>query len=487
MAALATACARPSTLAADVVVTHAAIWTGNRSQPGAQALAIIGDRIVDVGSDADIERWRGRNTQTIDAAGRRVIAGFNDAHVHFATGAAQLTQVDLRDAPSAAEFARRIIERARSHPGEWILGGQWDETRWTPPSRPTRDLIDDATNGTPVFVTHAGGHSALANAAALGRAGITEGSVDPIDGEIVRDARGMPTGILTGAAMEAVTRVIAKPSDDERRQRIARALELAASLGVTSVQDMNPDPADVAVYADLAARGELTARIYAISIETTWFEQARVGVRRAFGSAWLRLGAVAGDATAPASDQLLTRLMAADHAGLQLCVNASEAGVAAALDLMSSLVRANGERDRRFRIERAEKASDADAQRMVSLHAIASIQPAAAAADATWQRATDGQLHVAMATDWPAAPLNPMIGLAAAGAHVPIASAVAAYTSGSAFAEFQDSAKGTLARGMLADLIVLSDDIFALPPDRIGTTTVLTTIAGGKVVHQRRP
>jgi predicted amidohydrolase YtcJ len=487
LAALAAACARPPTLAADLLVMHAAIWTGNRSQPDAQALAIIGDRIVDIGSDTAIERWRGPGTQVIDAEGRRVVPGFNDAHVHFAAGAAQLTEVDLRDAPSPAEFARRIGERARNRPGEWILGGQWDEMRWTPAELPTRDLIDDGTNGTPVFVTHVGGQMALANAAALGRAGITEQSVDPADGVVVRDARGIPTGVLKGAAMEAVTRVIPKSSDEERRQRLGRALQYAESLGVTSVQDMNPDPADVAIYGDLAARGELSVRIYVIPIETTWFEQARLGIRRAFGSPLLRLGAVAGDATVSASDQLLTRLMAADHAGLQLCVNTNEAGVPAALDLLSSIVRANGERDRRFRIERAEKASDGEVDRMAPLHAIASIQPAAPTAGATLRRALDRQLRVAMSTDWPAVPLNPMTGLASVATQTPVAAAVAAYTTGSAFAEFQDGAKGTLARGMLADLVVLSEDIFALAPDRIRGVTVLTTIANGKVVHQRRP
>ncbi len=468
-------------------MTGAAIWTGAASRPEAQALAIIGDRIVDVGSATDIDRWRAPDTQVVDAHGRRVVPGFNDAHVHFAAGAAQLTSVDLRDASSREEFARRIVERARNRPGEWITGGQWDQRRWPRAELPTRDAIDDGTNGTPVFVMHVDGHRALANAAALGRAGITEQSPDPVGGAILRDARGLPTGILEGAAMDAVARVVPKPTDAERRNTITRALEHAASLGVTSVQDMNPDPADVAVYADMATRGVLTTRMVAIPVETTWFDQARLGIRSGFGSARLRLGAVAGDA-APPSDERLTRLMAADHAGLQLCVNAGAGGIAPALDLLDSIVRANGVRDRRFRIEHAEQATTADADRMASLRAVASVQPGAADADAeALRRLIDRHVDVALGTDWPAASLNPMLGMAVAARRAPIAAALAAYTRGSAFAEFQDTEKGVLARGMLADLVVLSDDILAVSPEKVRSVAVVLTIAGGKIVHQRRP
>ena len=196
---IAIACSRPSPLAADLVITHANIWTGNPLQPAAEALAIIADRIVAVGGADEIDRWRGQNSAVIDAANRRVIPGFNDAHVHFVDGGTQLENVDLRDADTQAEFARRIAERAKSRPGEWVLGGDWDDQRWTPAALPTRELIDDRTNGTPVFVSRYDGHMALANSAALGRAGITERTVDPPGGALVRDGQGFPTGILKDA------------------------------------------------------------------------------------------------------------------------------------------------------------------------------------------------------------------------------------------------------------------------------------------------
>ena len=260
----AAACSRPDHIAADLIVTNANIWTGEPRMPRASAVAVIGDRFVDVVDTADaIERWRGRDTQVIDAEGRRVVPGFNDAHVHFVDGGRQLDNVDLKDAASPQEFARRLGERARAKPGEWILGGDWDDQRWNPPQLPTRALIDDVTNGTPVFVSRYDGHMGLANSAALGRAGLTERTEDPPGGVIVRDANGFPTGVLKDAAMDLVARVIPKMTVEQRTRAVKRAMEHAESLGVTSVQDMNPTYDDVAVYADLANRGELTVRIYA--------------------------------------------------------------------------------------------------------------------------------------------------------------------------------------------------------------------------------
>ena len=545
--AVTLACSRPARLAADLVITRANIWTGNSLQPDATAVAIIGDRIVDVGGADDIERWRGANTTVIDAEGRRLVPGFNDAHVHFVDGGRQLDNVDLRDAGTQAEFARRIGVRAKAKPGEWILGGDWDDQRWTPAQLPTRQLIDDATNGTPVFVIRYDGHMGLANSAALGRAGITAQTPDPPGGAVVRDARGVPTGVFKDAAMDYITRVIPKMTPEQRLRAVKRALAHAASLGVTSVQDMNPAYDDISMYADMAHRGELTARIYAAPMETGWYDQAKLGIHRSFGSPWLRLGAVKGYADgslgsttayffqpyadAPETRGLLsdemqdvgkmrTRLMAADHARLQLCMHAiGDAGISQMLDLFDAIVRGNGERDRRFRIEHAQHIAPKDFDRFAKLKVIASVQPYHAIDDGRWAerrigaeriRTTyafrtllDKGVRLAMGTDWSVAPLNPLLTLHAAttratldGKHpdgwvpeekITIREAVAAYTSGSAFAEFQEREKGTIARGKLADLVILSDDVFSIPPARIKDVSVLTTIAGGKVVHQRNP
>jgi predicted amidohydrolase YtcJ len=485
--AAAIGCAGPPRVAADLVVTHARIWTGNPLEPSAEAVAVIGDRIVDVGGADEIDRWRGASTTVLDAGGRRLVPGFNDAHVRLVGGGTELGDVDLRDAGTAAELARRINERAKARPGEWILGGHWDERRWVPAELPTRASIDDITNSSPVFVVRYDGRMALANATALGRAGIGERTPDPIGGAIVRDANGFPTGVLQGAAMDAVARMIPTVTFEQRQHAVKRALEQAESLGITSVQDAGATPEDVGVYADLVNRGELTVRVYAILAEGDWYDQAKLGVRRGFGSPWLRIGAVRA-LLDPArdADQTRTRLMAADHAGLQLSVAAAGDGpTSAVLDLLGDIARANGGRDRRFRLE-GSRIAPADMDRLASLNAVALLEPDLLDADA--RALIDKGVRVSFGSGWPSASLNPMLTLAAATAHgVTAAQALSALTGGSAFAEFQDGEKGTIVRGRLADMVILSDDILTIPAAQIKDVRVLTTIAGGRVVHQRNP
>jgi predicted amidohydrolase YtcJ len=480
-------CSRPPRVAADLVVTRASIWTGNPAQPSAMAVAVIGDRIVDVGGADEIERWRGANTTVLDAEGRRLIPGFNDAAVRFGEGGDELENVDLREAGTAAEFARRINERAKGKPGEWITGGHWDERRWTPATLPARTLIDDATNSSPVFVVRFDGRMALANAAALGRAGITEGTADPPGGALLRDANGFPTGLLQGTAMELVSRVIPKVTPEQRLRAVKRALEHAESLGVTSVQDVGATYEDIAAYGDLVNRGELTVRVYAVPAEGGWYDQAKLGLHRAFGSAWLRVGAVraafdrGGDA-----GEMTTRLMAADHAGLQVSVEApGDQSIPPVLGVLDDIARANGGRDRRFRIEVSQDAA-LDLGRVASLNAIACLQPAPAGR--SLRPLIDKGIRVALGSGWPAGPLNPMLTLDAAIARqLTVTDALSAYTSGSAFAEFQERDKGIIARGQLADMIMLSDDILSIAPARIKGVQVLATIVGGRIVHQRKP
>src|SRR3954470_212776 len=386
--AAAIACSRAPRVAADLVITRANAWTGNPAQPSAMTVAVIGDRIVDVGGADDIERWRGPNTTIVDAEGRRLIPGFNDARVRFFDGGRQLDEVDLSGARTAAEFARRINERAKLKPGEWVLGGGWDERGWTPPDLPVRGLIDDITNSSPVFVLRHDRRMALANAAALGRAGITERTPDPPGGVIVRGANGFPTGVLQGTAMDAVVRVIPAITPEQRMHAIKRALEHAESVGVTSVHDLGATGDDIAAYGELAARGELTVRVYAVTAEAGWYDQAKLGLRHAFGSPWLRIGAVHADLdTGGDAEAMRTRLMAADHAGLQLSIAPADDAVVPVLDLFDAIAAANGGRDRRFRVDGA-RIDARDRGRLAALNAIAPL-----------------------GSGWPAAPLKPMLTL----------------------------------------------------------------------------
>ena len=529
--------------AADLIIRNAKVWTVDANQPTAQAVAVLGDRIVAVGSNADTEAWRGTHTRIIDASGKLLLPGFNDSHVHFVDGGLSLDSVQLNDAPSAAEFARRIGEQAKNTPkGEWVTSGDWDETKWTPSAMPTKELIDALTPDTPVFVSRYDGHMALANSVTLRLAGITAQTPDPPGGVIVHDAHGNPTGALKDAAMDYVYKIAPALSHDERLRAIKRALAHAASLGVTSVQHMNPEYADIAVYSELLERGELTARIYAAPLITGVDDQTKIGIRHAFGGPFLRIGALKayadgslGSSTAyffdPFSNQpdnhgllsdemhpvsmMQDRMMKADASGLQICTHAiGDQGISMILDLYGEVVKAHGESDRRFRIEHAQHMAAKDFDRFAQLHVIASVQPYHAIDDGRWAEDRIGHdrasrtyafrtflnhgVRLAFGTDWNVAPLNPMLGLYAAVTRatldgknpngwfpeqkLTIAEAVEAYTMGSAYAEFQENEKGSITPGKLADMVLLSDDIFTIDPVKMREVKVMTTWVGGKTV-----
>jgi predicted amidohydrolase YtcJ len=530
---------------ADLIITDAKVYTVDKARPSASAVAVLGDRIVGVGSNAEIDLWRGSATRVIHAGGKLVLPGFNDAHVHFVSGGQQLDAVQLNDATSSAEFARRIAERAKkSAKGDWIQGGDWDETKWNPPALPTKELIDALTPDSPVFVNRYDGHMALANSIALRLAGITAQTPDPPGGVIVRDASGKPTGALKDAAMDYVFNVIPALSHEQRVRAVKRALAHAASVGVTSVQDMNPEYADIAVYSELLDLGALTARIYAAPLIPQVDDQAKLGIRHAFGSSSLRIGALKayadgslGSSTAyflePFTDQpnnrgllndgmqpldlMRNRMMKADAAGLQLCTHAiGDAGISTILDLYGEIVRVHGEADRRFRIEHAQHMAAKDFDRFAQLKVIASVQPYHAIDDGRWAEKRIGHdrasrtyafrtflqhgVRLAFGTDWNVAPLNPMLTIYAAVTRatldgknpngwfpeqkLTVAEAVEAYTMGSAYAEFQEKEKGSITPGKLADLVMLTDDIFTIAPGKIREVKVLTTIVGGKVVYE---
>ncbi len=532
--------------AADLIITNARVWTVDPDRPTAEAIAVLRDRIVAIGAAADVAAWRGENTRLIDARGRTVLPGFNDSHVHFIWGGQQLDNVDLKDAPTPQEFAARIAAHAKTTPaGEWVTGGSWDDQRWPDAQLPHKRLIDPFTADVPVFVVRYDGHMGLANSRALQLAGITADTPDPPGGLIGRDEHGAPTGTLKDAAMPLVQRFIPPQSPAQLKRLAHRAMQHAASLGVTSVQHMNCTGAELAAYAELAESDELLTRIYAAPSEINWQDQAKLGIRRAFGSAQLRLGALKGYADGslgsstayffePYSDDpanrgllsdemqplsgMLDRMTRADAAGLQLCIHGiGDRAISEVLDLFEQVQQVNGARDRRFRIEHAQHVAPKDFARFAELGVIASVQPYHAIDDGRWAEARigparaqgtyafrtflDSNVRLALGTDWPVAPLDPLVTIYAAVTRatldgrrnegwvpeqkISVAEAVAAYTLGSAFAEFQDLQKGTLAVGKLADVVLLDRDLFATAPQDLREIKVELTIVGGKVVYER--
>jgi predicted amidohydrolase YtcJ len=530
--------------AADFIIQNARIWTVDSALPEAEAVAILGDRIVVAGSNQQVAAWHGPHTHIVDAGGKRLLPGFNDAHVHFSDGGAQLDNVELNDATSAQEFARRIRERAaKTAKGEWVLGGDWDETKWSPAELPTKELIDAVKPDTPVAVNRYDGHMVLANSLALKLAGITAKTPDPAGGVIVRDRQGNPTGALKDAAQDMLFKAVPPPTHDQLRHAIERALGHAASLGVTSVQHMNPDYADIAIYSELLDEGKLTTRIYAAPLIPQVDDQVKIGIRRAFGGPYLRIGALKayadgslGSATAyffepfldqPGNRGLLSdgmqpislmrdRMLRGDAAGLQLCTHAiGDAGISAILDIYAEIEKQHGSRDRRWRIEHAQHMAAKDFDRFAQLHVIASVQPYHAIDDGRWaerrighDRASrtyafrtflDHGVRLALGTDWDVAPLNPTLTLYAATTRatldgknpngwfpeqkLTIKEAIEAYTMGSAYAEFQEQEKGSITAGKLADMVLLSDDVLSIDPAKIRDVKVLKTWVGGKLTY----
>jgi predicted amidohydrolase YtcJ len=533
--------------AADLIIRDARVWTVNLKQPQAAAVAVLDGRITAVGSDAAVLLWRGPNTRVVDAKGHRLLPGFNDAHVHFADGGAALTAVQLNDATSLKEFVKRIADyAAHASPGEWIRSGNWDETKWNPAALPTRQDIDAVTPNNPVSLDRYDGHMIIVNSKVLALAGITAKTVDPPGGVILRDSAGFPTGALKDAAIELVDHVTPVPTAAQRRRVIENALHEAASHGVTSVQDMTLDYGDLAVYSQLLREGKLSVRFYGAPLIEKVSDQAKLGLGHAFGSASLRIGAVKmfadgslGSRTAyffePFTDEpnnrgLLfkdmlplsrtrERLQLADAAELQVCTHAiGDAAISTVLDLYQEIEKRDGPRDRRWRIEHAQHMAARDFERFAQLHVIASVQPYQAIDDGRWAEARIGHdrasrtyafrtfidhgVRLAFGTDWPIAPLDPLLTLYAAttratldGKHsqgwfpeqkVSIQEAVAAYTMGAAYAEFQEHEKGSIEPGKLADLVLLSQDVLTIAPAAIRDTHVLKTWLGGVAVYEAR-
>ena len=543
IAVLAGAIPLPATAApacANLVVVDADIRTLDANQPRATALAVVANRIVAVGSDAEVRPLACASTRVVRGNGRLVLPGFNDSHVHFMSGGQGRSSVDLRDADSPQEFAARIGAFASRLPkGAWILLGNWDHERWSPNDLPTRQLIDPVTPDHPVFVQRLDGHMGVANSLALRLAGISRDSVAPPGGEIVRDADGEPTGVLKDDAMNPVFAVVPQPSFEENLAFAQAATDYAASLGVTSVQDMGPN--DPGVYQELLRQGRLKTRIYAVSPLADHARWTTPGIRAAFGSAMLRVGGLKGfvDGSlgsttawfdAPYLDQPHTHglaleefashpahVAAADGAGLQVAIHAiGDRANEEALKVYEQVARANGPRDRRFRIEHAQHLNAGLIRRFAAQDVIASMQPYHAIDDGRWAHKRldparlagtyafssllDAGARLALGTDWEVAPLDPMQTLYAAvvretldgmnrGGWYPeqkigLDDAVRAYTVGSAYAEFQERDKGALVPGMLADFVVWSQDIFGVDPRTIPDTRALLTVVDGRVVYE---
>jgi hypothetical protein len=527
----------PPPLAA-LAIVNARAWTGDPRRPWADAVLVRGERIELAGSGAEVRKRAGTAVPVLDAKGMMLVPGFIDAHVHLLDGGFALASVQLRDARTKAEFVDRIRRHAATLPaGAWILNGDWDHTSWGG-DLPERGWIDGVTPNNPVWINRLDGHMNLANTLALRAAGITRATPDVAGGTIVRDATGEPTGVLKDNAMGLMGDAVPVPPLAVSLRALDTAMTHVAARGVTAVHHMG-GWGDLEVFRRAHEAGALRTRILAAVPLASWERLRDTVAARGRGDAWLRIGALKGfvDGSlgshtaamlAPFTDSpadsgffvtpeedLYRWTAGADGAGLQVMVHAiGDRAIRTQLGVFDRVAREHGARDRRFRIEHAQHIHPADLPRFAALGVIPSMQPYHAIDDGRWadrvigaERAKgtyafrsllEAKAALAFGSDWSVAPPSPLEGIHAAvtrrtlddrhpGGWVPeqritVEQALRAYTTGSAYAGYQEREVGMLRAGMLADLVLVDRDLTRVEASTIRDARVVLTMVGGRVV-----
>jgi predicted amidohydrolase YtcJ len=527
-----------------IVFANGPVLTQDPSFPLAQGVAVRKGRIAFVGSAVDAITAGGPGARIIDLGGRPLLPGFIDDHTHFVWGGRHLQGIDLRSCRSLQEFRERIGAFAARQPGNWILGGTWDQERWVEKRLPRREEIDAVTPATPVFVQRLDGHMGLANSVALRLSGITAATPDPEGGAIVRDpATGEPTGILKDTAMELVSAVVPAPSAAVLDEAVRLAMAEARRQGITSIHDITL-PEQYAAFRRLEENRELTVRIYTRLPIAEMEQLIAEGIRAGSGSPWLKRGSLKafadgslGSNTAwffdpylndPASTglpmdivtsgELRARALQADRAGLQLSIHAiGDRANDYVLGIFEEIVRTNPRWDRRLRIEHAQHVRPVDFDRFARLGVFVSAQPYHLVDDGPWagsrigpvREATtyafrtflDHGVRLGFGSDWTVAPLDVLAGIHAAVTRqtadglnergwipeqkLTVEEALRAYTAENAYGAFEEGEKGMIATGFLADLVILDRDIRTIPADEICQAQVDLTMVDGRVVYER--
>jgi predicted amidohydrolase YtcJ len=539
------------TIPADTIVLHGRVYTGNAKQPWAQAVAIRGAKIVAVGSDIEVEKMRAEGTKIIDAAGRLVLPGFVDSHIHFMDGSLSLGRVNLEGAKDASDIQQRLREYASNHSGDgWILGRGWNYAMFGPEALPHKKYLDEIFPNRPVFLEGYDGHTYWANSKALALAGITRETPDPPNGAIVRDLKsGEATGALKESAQDLVAKMVPKPSRAEKLLALRAGIKWANEHGLTRVHSAGGDFEALDLYDELRRHGDLTLRFYiAYFLDPPRLRpqdlDAIENARKKFHDDWIDAGAVkfmvdgvveshTAAMLEPYTDDSSLKgklfwepsdyksaVAELDKRGLQLFTHAiGEYGVRTALDAYENAAQHNHTSDRRPRIEHIETIAPADIPRFGKLGVIASMQPLHSYPDSntlsvwarnvgpdrasrawSWKSISAAGGRLAFGSDWPVVTLNPWEGVQTAvtrqttggkpeagfvpGQRLTVAQVIEGYTLGAAFAGRREKSEGSLEVGKLADLIVVSQNVLEIVPQKLADTKVLTTIVGGKLVYQ---
>ncbi|MDQ3211724.1 MAG: amidohydrolase [Acidobacteriota bacterium] len=539
---------QPGPAVADLLLTGGNIVTVDEAVPQAEAVAIRGDRILALGSAAQLQAHVGDTTRVMDLRGQLVVPGFTESHGHFAgLGEAQL-QLNLVDAGSWDAIVRLVAAAVKTaRPGEWIVGRGWHQDKWTAPPRPgvegfpTHASLDAVSPENPVLLTHASGHAVFVNARAMAMSGITRATPTPPGGEILKDADGSPTGLLR----ETAERLVRTDASDRARER--RGLELASAealaKGITSFHDAGSSFATIDLMREMVDEGRIGVRLWVMVSDSNAALADRLGKYRTidYGGGHLTVRAIkrqidgalgsrgawllepyldkpdsAGLNTMPIADLEETARLALAN-DYQLAVHAiGDRANRETLDLFQRAFTAHpAKKDLRWRVEHAQHLALSDISRFGQLGVIASMQGIHCTSDApyvadrlgsrragegayVWQKLMKTGAVIANGTDAPVEDVDPIAGYYATVSRrtktghafypdqrMNRIDALRSYTINGAYAAFQDDTRGSLKVGKLADLTVLSKDILTIPEDQIRTAQVTATIVGGKILYKR--
>ena len=536
----------------DLIVHNAAVYTADRRGSMAEAVAIRGNQILDVGSNREIVRLQRPQTVMIDARGGAVLPGFNDGNRDLIAGGLSLQALDLSTAVTVSDVLERVASWSAANPtAAWVVGRGWsgDQLR---NGTPSRQLLDTVVKDRPVILYGADGDTAWVNSRALRLGDITRKTADPEPGAIARDRKGEPNGVLTGSAVQLVEKLVPPPTREQRMAAIRAAITEANALGVTSVQSLADEGDDLELYDAFRRSGELTLRVYSgIRVERPLTDaaiQALDGIRTKYpddplfkaGALSIRVDGELASRTAALlepyedtsergatffePDHLNRTARLADAAGWQIVAHATgDRAVRMSLNAFAHAVRSNRSpvRQRRHRIEGAALVDEADRPRFGPLGVLVSLDPARAMPTPSRVellsrhlgeerleqlfpfRTISEETRVVFGSAWPARSMNPFEALRAAvtrttpdgtpeggwraDERLELKPAIDALTSTAAWASFDEQRKGSISAGMLADLIVLSDDILTKPVGTLASTSVRVTVFDGKIVFQRTP
>ena len=521
------------------------IYTVDARSSVVEAVVVENGRILFVGSTPDARAaWSDSRTKMVNLEGKLMLPGFIDNHTHFADGGMYLLGVDLRGAKSTTEFKAILKKYVETHKGEWIKSGNWDHEAWEVKELPTKEMVDEFSKETPIFIDRFDGHMALANSKALTLAGITKDTKSPDGGEIVKDPKtGEPTGVMKDAAMTLIYNIIPPISPEQKIKNVQRALQEARENGITSVQDITFQP-DLIAYQTLEKEDKLTCRFYTRLPISSYQNLVNAGIQVGFGSNKIKLGSVKayadgslGSSTALmfkpydqnpntkglASDiiingNLIKWATDADKNHLQLSIHAiGDSANYLMLKLFENITKTNPKWDRRFRIEHAQHVRLEDIPLFAKLGVVASVQPYHCIDDGVWAAKRIGTridythpyksfleagVKLCMGSDWSVAPLNAIVGIYAAVTRqtldggnpmgwipkqkISVVDAIKGYTINNAYAAFEEKEKGSIEPGKLADMVVLSEDILTIKPEKIQNVKVLMTIFDGKIIYEKK-